>query len=125
MTSNLVSKVVLVGHCGPDEWMLRSAISRALPDIDIVAVHDEDQLKTYLSAGNLLLMNRALDGDFSVSLAVDLLPDTIASGARVMVISNFEDVQQAALSVGACRGFGKSDVNATATADLLKAAVQN
>ena len=124
MSNDEISKIVLVGHCGPDEWMLRSAISRALPNIEITTVNDEKGLTDYQQEGHLHLMNRTLDGDFSVSLAVDLIADTVESGARVMLISNFEDAQQAAISVGAHRGFGKSDVNATATADLLRTAVQ-
>jgi len=124
MSNEEISTVVLVGHCGPDEWMLRSAISRALPDIKIASVNADTELCDFQKEGHLLLMNRSLDGDFSASLAVDLIPEIVGAGARVMLISNFEDAQQAAVSAGAHRGFGKSDVNATATADLLRAAVQ-
>ena len=125
MSTNVISKVVLVGHCGPDEWMLRSAISRALPEIEIVTVNGEAEIGNFYHEGNLLLMNRVLDGDFSTSLAVELIADAVGGGARVMLVSNFEDAQQAAMSAGAHQGFGKSDINATATADLLRAAVQS
>ncbi len=124
MNDEPVLNVVLVGHCGPDEWMLRSAISRALPDIELHTVNDQAGLGLHQNPNSLLLINRKLDGDFSVALAADMIPDAVASGARVMLISNFDDAQDAAVSAGAYRGFGKSDVNATATADLLRTVVQ-
>ena len=114
--------VVLVGHCGPDEWMLRSAIQRALPEAEIEVVHDDAGMQAHRTSGRLLLVNRVLDGGFANTSGLDLLAEAVEGGASAMLISNFQDAQALAQSKGAIEGFGKSAVNDQATMDLLQAA---
>ena len=119
-----VPQVVLVGHCGPDEWMLRSAVERALPGVAIESVHDEESLQPHLSAGKVLLINRVLDGNFENTSGLDLLRMAVQKGPITLLISNFEDAQQSALDAGAHEGFGKAGVNHPKTTEILQAAVQ-
>ena len=73
--------VVLVGHCGPDEWMLRSAIQRALPEAEIEVVHDDAGMQAHRTSGRLLLVNRVLDGGFANTSGLDLLAEAVEGGA--------------------------------------------
>ena len=41
--------VVLVGHCGPDAWALKSAIRSTLGEVEIRDVRDRDGLAGVLS----------------------------------------------------------------------------
>jgi len=123
MTDTKEQVVVLVGHCGPDEWMLRSAIGRALPEAMIRVAHSDAEFQAALAAGSLCLLNRVLDGAFDDPHGQDLIERTLASGAKAMVVSNFEETHDAAVQAGALRGFGKAAVNEAATAELLQAAI--
>ena len=116
------AEVVLVGHCGPDEWMLRSAVERALPGVRIEAVHDEASLEPHLSAGRVLLVNRVLDGGFANTSGLDVIAMAVPRGSTALLVSNFEDAQQAAVAAGAHEGFGKSQLNHPKTAEILQAA---
>ena len=95
------AEVVLVGHCGPDEWMLRSAVERALPGVPIETVHDEASLEPHLSAGRVLLVNRVLDGGFANTSGLDVIAMAVPRGPTTLLVSNFEDAQQAAVAAGA------------------------
>jgi len=120
--------VALVGHCGPDSWMLRSTVGRALPSAEIVMVNDESDLVE--GRFDLLLVNRVLDGRFDGGeMGVDLIGRVIeragdSCGPVSMLISNFEEAQVDAMKVGAVRGFGKSEVNSESALDLIRGAVE-
>jgi hypothetical protein len=117
-------KIVLVGHCGPDAYMLRSAVQRIVPGAMLAMVDDPDELEEHVEAKTVLLINRVLDGGFAGGSGIDL----IASLARrqdhpvMMLVSNFEEAQAAAVKVGAKPGFGKSQLYAETTARLLREA---
>ena len=114
--------VVLVGHCGPDTWMIRNAVERALPGVAVEMVTEQAQLASHLKPGRVLLLNRQLDGVFDAGLGQELIAPALAGGAVPLLVSNFEDAQQAAVAAGAHQGFGKSAVNDEATGDVLRAA---
>ena len=114
--------VVLVGHCGPDEWMLRATVARALPESPIEVVHDDAGMQAHLAPGRLLLVNRVLDGDFANTSGLDLIAEATTHGARAILVSNFEDAQETARSRGAMEGFGKSAINDPRTTEVLQAA---
>jgi len=118
-------RVLLVGHCGPDTHMLRSAVRRALPEAEVVSVLTQKELET--NAADLLLVNRVLDGSFETSSGVDLIRKVASRRAgehpAMMLISNYSDAQDEARAAGALPGFGKREVNAQATASLLREAL--
>jgi hypothetical protein len=116
--------ILLVGHCGPDSWALRSAVGRAVPGAAVEFVHDRQGLDARLPAAELALVNRVLDGGFDGACGVDLIA-TLAprSRARFMLISNYPEAQAAAVGVGALPGFGKAEMNTPAARERLAAAL--
>jgi CheY-like chemotaxis protein len=106
-------KIALVGHCGPDSYMLRSAVKYAVKDSEVLMITDDNALSAALSNGvGLLLVNRVLDGNFELHEGVELVrrlkssyPDT-----PTMLISNYADSQKAAEEAGARPGFGKGEI---------------
>lgn len=111
--------VVLVGHCVPDAALLRRAVQRAAPGARVERVNDGRQLAAAAAEADLLLVNRALDGEFSHATGVELIAQLAADrrGARpaLMLISNYDDAQRAAEHAGALPGFGKAEVGAEET----------
>ena len=116
--------VVLVGHCGPDMFMLKTAVGRALPGASIVFANDDDALSEYRTADSLLLVNRELDGGFDSSSGIELIQQLIQQDNPpvVMLISNYEDAQQEAIAAGATLGFGKTQLYNQSTTQLLREA---
>lgn len=100
-------KIVLVGHCMPDAYAMRSALGRTAEGADFVFVNDEETFRRHLDA-DAFLINRALDGRFETGLGVDLIeslpPET---RSRAALISEHADAQAAAVAAGALPGFGK------------------
>src|SRR5258705_4562967 len=87
-------RVVLVGHCRPDAFMLKTVIQRAAPDAVVEMVNDDAGVAA--ARADLLLVNRALDGEFKAETGADLLKHLAASGKPappMMLVSKFEQVQ--------------------------------
>ena len=118
-------KIVLVGHCGPDAQMLKSAISRAVPRVSVSHANDERRLEEQLTPDSLLLINRVLDGDFCCDSGVGLIELLIRrpDAPAMMLVSNYADAQDHAVAAGAVRGFGKTQLYNDGTAALLRQAI--
>lgn len=117
--------VALIGHCGPDSWMLKSMVKRTLPDAKIVMINSEGDLQKHLPSLRVLLVNRILDGRFESEQGVDLIRSVAAqpeSPPVSLLISNFADAQQDAEAAGAKRGFGKSELNSLTASERLQSA---
>lgn len=94
-TAPTINRIALVGHCSFDSASLTHAASR-VPGIEQVErINDEKALAKAADGSALLLINRVLDGRFSVDHGVDLIKHLKASSSgpapRMMLISNFED----------------------------------
>ena len=103
----------LVGHCGPDSYMLRSAVKYAVADSDVRMLNDDSSVERAMEAGaTLLLINRTLDGGFDEEQGVELVRKLKTShpAVKTMLISNYADAQSAAVAAGALEGFGKSEI---------------
>lgn len=119
-------RVVLVGHCGPDSFLLEHAVRRALPGAKVIRADDESELAAAAQDADLLLINRVLGGSFREDSGVDLIRHRNQSGATVppmMLISDYPDAQAAAEAAGAAPGFGKREVYSDRTMQRLRAAV--
>ncbi len=114
--------IVLVGHCFPDRFMLKTAIKRAVKGVAIEKVNDRAALETHLHSGSVLLVNRELDGAFDTSNGIELIEGLAAhdDAPIMLLISNFEEAQAQAVEAGARPGFGKGDLYETQTAELLR-----
>lgn len=117
--------VVLVGHCGPDAWMLASMVRRAAPGRRVEMAGSDEELRRHLPDADLLLVNRKLDGSFNESSGIALIGRLAgADGApAMMLVSNLPEAQEAARRAGAAAGFGKRELNTPRAADLLRAAL--
>ncbi|MDB5324899.1 MAG: hypothetical protein JWM57_468 [Phycisphaerales bacterium] len=119
-------KIALVGHCGPDSYMLRSAVKYAVKDAELHMITDDGALAALLSGGPaVLLVNRQLDGNFEVYEGVELIRRLHITYPQLsmMLISNFADSQKAAEAAGARAGFGKSEIGTPKMRDALTGAV--
>ena len=117
--------VLLVGHCIPDNFLLKRAVVKALPDASIAKINSTKKLDEALPDADLLLVNRVLDGRFDTRSGIELI-ETLAAADDppvAILISNHADAQTQAVAAGARPGFGKSDLYAGATAEILRDAV--
>lgn len=116
--------VVLVGHCFPDRFMIKSAIKRAVPGSSMETVNDEKGLEPFLNGDAVLLVNRELDGTFDPDSGIDLIERVMQGDDPpvTILISNYEDAQSQAEAAGANPGFGKSDLYEARTVEILQAA---
>jgi CheY-like chemotaxis protein len=116
--------IMLIGHCGPDEHMLRTTINRILPGAIVTVAHDAAAVRQNLTADALLLVNRVLDQQFEGASGIDLIKEIVTDPRApvIMLVSNYNDAQDAAVAAGARRGFGKAQLNSDSTAAILRAA---
>jgi hypothetical protein len=112
--------ILLVGHCGPDSYALKSAVGRIFPAARVEFVHDRATLDQKLPAADLVLVNRVLDGDYGAEGGIELIGALApASRAAFLLISNYPEAQAAALEAGASPGFGKAEMNSPAARQRL------
>ena len=120
--------VVLVGHCSPDAFMLKAMVDRILPGTEVHTINDDEALSNHQAQDSIWLVNRILDGGFSVGESgmeliqkrVQMQPD-----ARVILISDLEEHQHTAELLGAHPGFGKKGLYDESSADRLRSLKDN
>ncbi|UCG32905.1 MAG: hypothetical protein JSU68_14725 [Phycisphaerales bacterium] len=116
------ARVLDVGQCGPDHLMI-SRMLRAHFDVEVDAAADVAQAIQALRRSDytLVLVNRLIDGGGGEGLHLvrETRQDEQLSSIPIMLVSNLEDAQTAAVQAGAVRGFGKSALGAAATMDRL------
>jgi hypothetical protein len=119
-------RIVLVGHCGPDSYAIKSAVSRMAPGAAVILTMDESALQRELPAADLLLINRVLDGDYALAMGVDLVRAVSSMEGRrpaTMLISNYPEAQAEAAAAGALPGFGKRDLYSEQSAGRVRSAL--
>lgn len=117
-------KIVLVGHCVPDSFMLKGVIEKAVPGANVVRANTDAELSRESAGAALLVVNRVLDGDFADTAGLSVVKAAAARGARSMLISNFPESRAEAEAAGGEPGFGKKDAGAEETTRRLRAAVE-
>lgn len=116
-------KVLDVGQCGPDHWSISNMLQQHFSvDISRAETFEEAVNTARDSSYDLILINRLLDVDGSpgVDILRTLKSEPATANTPVMLVSNFEDSQQEAMSFGAVRGFGKAELNKPATLEKLR-----
>jgi CheY-like chemotaxis protein len=118
-----MSKTVIdVGQCDLDHGNITRLLTAQF-GADVVRAHSHDEAieLTRQHTPALVLINRLLDADRSEGMTVlaSLKADGSTANVPVMIVSNFDDAQQAAIAAGAVEGFGKSALDAPATTELL------
>ncbi len=103
-------RVLDVGQCWPDHVAIRAFLVRHFA-CEVVPVYTAYDAVRELGDGrfDLVLVNRKLDNDYSdgLDLIVRMKADPKLAGVPVMLITNYPEHQDAAVSAGALRGFGK------------------
>ena len=116
--------VILVGHCGVDGPRLQREISSRIPGTDVVRVNSTADLERTLGDGaDLFLVNREPVGFDEDGL--DIIRDIRDPHptAKVMLVSDYPEAQEAAVQAGALPGFGKGEMGAESLTDTVRQAL--
>lgn len=118
-----MSKIVVdCGNCGPDYNSIRKLIQSHFSAAVLQTDGLEDTVELLQQRPvDLLLVNRKLDRDYSDGIDVvrALKADQRFAHVPVMLVTNYDEHQQEAISIGAVRGFGKLALDDPATVALL------
>jgi DNA-binding response OmpR family regulator len=119
----MAKRVIDVGNCAPDHAAIRRLIETNF-DAQVVQAHDlKDTLRELeREPATLVLVNRKLDIDYSDGMAIirHLKSSEQWSATPVMIISNYAEYQNEAVSAGAEAGFGKQELRSEETLAKLK-----
>lgn len=123
-------KIVMnVGHCVPDHLSIKKLLDSIGVEVEkIDTVKDTiENLKKNKNKYSLILINRKLDIDFSdgIELLKKIKSDPEIQHHKVMVISNYKEVQTKAVELGALYGFGKSELHKEETKEKILKALEN
>ncbi len=109
-----MSKRVLdVGNCTPDHASIKRFLTGHFDCQVLQAEGADDALETLRNESiDLVLVNRKLDMDYSDGVEVirQIKADHELAKVPVMLITNYPEHQQAAMKLGAQRGFGKLEL---------------
>ena len=120
--SNLIPaetpRVLSVGQCGLDHRTIADYLAyRFGAEVERASGLDDARDAMKSSRYDLVLVNRVLDEDGSSGLELirAIKADPALPSVPVMLVSNHDDAQEAALGLGASPGFGKSSLQSDAT----------
>ncbi|HEX3359220.1 MAG TPA: response regulator [Tepidisphaeraceae bacterium] len=113
-------RILDIGQCGFDGprmaalWhkAIGATVDRCASGADALACATQNHY-------DIILVNRILDADNSSGL--DVIASLIQSGVStpIMLVSDLPEAQDAAVKLGATRGFGKAALGDPATIDLV------
>lgn len=116
-------RVLDVGNCGPDHSSIKRFLAKHF-ECEVLQAHGADDAIAALRAGHvdLVLVNRKLDADYSDGIEVIRQIKAAAELAHVptMLITNYDEHHDAAMQIGALRGFGKLDLAKPETVEKLQ-----
>ncbi len=116
--------VLDVGNCVPDHASIKGMLCSHF-DVDVLQTHGPADTLKLLSERmvDLVLINRKLDQDYSNGTEIlrMIKADEKLSKLPVMVVTNLPDHQEAAIQMGAERGFGKLELRDPVTHSRLAA----
>ena len=119
-----MSKRVLdVGNCGPDFGSISRFLTKNF-DCVVDQAHGPNDALAKLHQGGyaLVLINRKLDQDYSDGSEIlkQIKADPSIQNTPVMLITNYAEDQDAAVDLGAERGFGKLEFGDPKTLEKLE-----
>jgi DNA-binding response OmpR family regulator len=118
-------KILDVGQCGVDGPRMKSLLHAELGATVVDAKTAADAKKKLAEGGyDVVLVNRVLAADGSPGM--DVIDEILKSenAPPVMLVSDREDAQQAAVAKGALRGFGKSVLEEQETLEVIRRAAK-
>jgi len=118
-----MKKTVLdIGNCDPDHSALKKMLSSRY-DVKLLRAHQQSDALQFLEKEfvDLILINRKLDIDYSDGTEIlrYLKKDVSFRSIPVMVVTNYDEHQQAAVADGAAYGFGKLQYGEASTHERL------
>ena len=115
-------RVLDVGNCSLDHGNLSGMLEKVFAAV-VVQTHGLDDTLAALqkSAFDLVLVNRKLDQDYSDGLEIvhQIKADPKLATVPIMLITNYAEYQDQAVSAGCQRGFGKKELYAPETHEKL------
>ncbi len=111
------------GNCGPDFNTIRQMVNASFRASVIQSHGCQDTLEILRTRKiDLVTVNRKLDRDYSDGMEVikAIKADPDLESVPVMLVSNYEEHQQAAVEVGCVPGFGKLAMNEPSTREALE-----
>lgn len=119
--------VLDIGNCDPDHASIKSMIESNIDAAVVRAAKLEDAIDRIAeTAFSLILVNRLLDIDGTEGLDVirALRKEVATKEVPIMMITNFAEHQEIAITEGAIYGFGKKAIGTPETIELVKGALQ-
>lgn len=110
------------GNCGPDFTSIKTMVQKNF-NVEVLQTKGIADTITALQNNDVALVtvNRKLDTDYSDGLEVikAIKADESVNDVPIMLVTNYDEHQQAAVQAGAVQGFGKLSLNSEATQKLL------
>lgn len=119
----MTKRVLDVGNCGPDYAAIRHFLTSQF-DCELVQAHGLadalDEMRNQEFA--LVLVNRKLDRDYSdgIEIVKAIQANEELKPTPIMLVTNYPEHQDAAVAIGAERGFGKLELNQETAKRLAK-----
>ncbi|TWU56767.1 response regulator PleD [Rubripirellula tenax] len=119
-----MSKTLLdCGNCGPDFNSIRQMVTSNF-NASVVQSHGTEDTLDMLRQRkiDLVTVNRKLDRDYTDGMEVikAIKADPELSDIPVMLVTNYDEHQDAAVKIGCARGFGKLSIGDAATKAMLE-----
>lgn len=119
-----MKRILDIGNCGPDHAGIARFFKTHFECEVVQADLAADALeKLKAQPFDLVVVNRKLDIDYSDGLEVirEIKATPELSDLPVMMITNYAEHQDAAVAIGAVRGFGKLEYNQPETLERVQA----
>lgn len=119
----MTKRVLDVGNCGPDFASMKRFLTANF-DCTLEQAHGPEDALAKLREGDyaLVLINRKLDQDYSdgTEILKQIKADPLLKTLPVMLTTNYAEHQDAAVAIGAERGFGKLELGEPETLEKLE-----
>lgn len=119
----MAKTLVDCGNCGPDFNAIRQMVTSHF-DASVLQTHGAEDTIELLKKRevDLVTVNRKLDRDYTDGLDVikQIKSDPALAKVPVMLVTNYDEHQEAAMKEGAERGFGKLEIGSDNTIEQLK-----
>jgi CheY-like chemotaxis protein len=119
----MVKTLIDCGNCGPDYNSIRQMVQANFEAVVLQTHGLEDTLELLAQRDvALVTVNRKLDRDYTDGMEVirGIKADPRFSAVPVMLVTNYDEYQDAAEKEGAIRGFGKLTVRDPQTVERLQ-----
>ncbi len=120
--------LILAGHCGADTGILRRWVAGLVPGIEIKTCSSVAECQQLLEQDSQALawVNRIFDhtGESALDWMQELAASKSGFLARMALITNYDDVQQQATTLGAMPGFGKSGLRNAELIQRIQATIR-